>query len=310
MSMREYERFVYRACHVEEDGDPVAHWLATRERAVAAGRASSAAHASCGSSAPTPTSASSSRGARGRSRTGATTCPTARSTRARSRPETEGHIRFTFPALFQGREVDDIRLSFEERRGGRRRGRARRGSFLDALLDLDDGARRLGEVAFGLNYEIDEFTSNTLFDEKIGGTMHVALGAAFKELGGRNESALHWDLVCDLRTEGEVYADGEPVWRAGPFPGGRRAGLTRTRVRSSMANICSGRYFFWQLLVLVAWAFVARASQGAGQRSPLHGEAGRHALVDRVDALRGRPARRHLEDPAREPPRRDADPPG
>src|SRR5204863_89865 len=81
----------------------------------------------------------------------------------------------------------------------------------------EDGARRLGEVAFGLNYEIDRFTANTLFDEKIGGTMHVALGSAFEELGGQNESALHWDLVCDLRADGEVYADGELIWRAGRF---------------------------------------------------------------------------------------------
>jgi aminopeptidase len=130
--------------------------------------------------------------------------------------ETEGEISFSFPALFQGREVDGIRLRFEE--GSVVAAEARNGSaFLDALLDLDDGSRRLGEVAFGLNYEIDRFTSNTLFDEKIGGTMHVALGSAFRELGGRNDSALHWDLVCDLREEGEVYADGELIWRAGRF---------------------------------------------------------------------------------------------
>jgi len=89
--------------------------------------------------------------------------------------------------------------------------------FLEALLEVDEGARRLGEVAFGLNYEIDRFTNNTLFDEKIGGTMHVALGSSFEELGGENTSALHWDLVCDLRQDGEVYADGELVWRAGHF---------------------------------------------------------------------------------------------
>jgi aminopeptidase len=129
---------------------------------------------------------------------------------------TEGEIRFTFPALFRGREVEDIRLRFE---GGKIVGAeaARGQEFLEALLDVDEGARRLGEVAFGLNYEIDRFTNNTLFDEKIGGTMHVALGSAFEELGGQNTSALHWDLVCDLRADGEVYADGALVWRAGRF---------------------------------------------------------------------------------------------
>jgi aminopeptidase len=129
---------------------------------------------------------------------------------------TEGEISFDFPALFHGREVTGIRLRFD---GGAVVGAeaARGGEYLDALLEMDEGARRLGEVAFGLNYEIDRFTQNTLFDEKIGGTMHVALGSSFEELGGRNRSSLHWDLVCDLREEGEVYADGELVWRAGRF---------------------------------------------------------------------------------------------
>ena len=86
-----------------------------------------------------------------------------------------------------------------------------------SLLDMDDGARVLGEVAFGLNYEIDRFTRNILFDEKIGGTMHLALGAAFAQAGGKNSSGLHWDMICDLREEGEVYADGELIWKAGAF---------------------------------------------------------------------------------------------
>jgi aminopeptidase len=82
---------------------------------------------------------------------------------------------------------------------------------------MDEGARVLGEVAFGLNYEIDRFTRNILFDEKIGGTMHLALGSAFPQAGGANTSGLHWDMICDLRAEGEVYADGELVWKAGRF---------------------------------------------------------------------------------------------
>jgi aminopeptidase len=129
---------------------------------------------------------------------------------------TEGEISFSYPALFHGREVAGIRLRFEQ--GRVVESEASRGhEHLEAMLELDEGARRLGEVAFGLNYEIERFTQNTLFDEKIGGTMHVALGAAFKDLGGQNDSVLHWDLVCDLREQGEVYADGELAWRAGHF---------------------------------------------------------------------------------------------
>ena len=122
--------------------------------------------------------------------------------------ETEGEISFSFPALFHGREVDGIRLRFED--GKVVSAEARRGGdFLEALLDLDEGARRLGEVAFGLNYEIDRFTSNTLFDEKIGGTMHVALGSALR--GARRDERLGAALGPRLR------------------PPGRRRGLRRRR---------------------------------------------------------------------------------
>src|ERR671937_2224112 len=130
--------------------------------------------------------------------------------------ETEGEIRFTFPAVFGGRVVEDVRLRFE---GGRvvAAEAASGDDYLQSLLAMDDGARVLGEAAFGLNYEIDRFTRDILFDEKIGGTVHLALGASFKKVGGQNDSGLHWDLICDLRTDGEVYADGELVWKAGRF---------------------------------------------------------------------------------------------
>src|SRR6266536_1236973 len=130
--------------------------------------------------------------------------------------ETEGEIRFTFPAMFSGRAVEDVRLRFE---GGRvvAADAATGGDYLRSLLDMDEGARVLGEAAFGLNYEIDRFTRDILFDEKIGGTLHFALGSSFKQLGGRNESGLHLEMIGDLREEGEVYADGELVWKAGRF---------------------------------------------------------------------------------------------
>jgi aminopeptidase len=89
--------------------------------------------------------------------------------------------------------------------------------FLREMLAMDDGARRLGEFAFGMNDSVQEFTGHTLFDEKLGGTVHMALGKAYPESGGTNESALHWDLVCDLRGESEVHADGELVYRNGAF---------------------------------------------------------------------------------------------
>ncbi|MFI5275166.1 MAG: aminopeptidase, partial [Ktedonobacterales bacterium] len=125
------------------------------------------------------------------------------------------HIAFTYPAVFGGREVDGVRLEFEE--GKVVRASADKGEdYLNSLLDLDEGARRLGEGAFGLNYDIQRFTRNILFDEKIGGTIHLALGQSFAEIGGQNTSALHWDMVCDMR-DGEAYADGELIYKGGKF---------------------------------------------------------------------------------------------
>ncbi len=128
----------------------------------------------------------------------------------------EGEIHFTYPASFQGRLVEDVRLVFS---GGEvvEASAARGQDFLDGMLQMDDGARRAGEFAFGMNDAITQFTKNTLFDEKIGGTVHLALGKAYPESGGQNLSALHWDLVCDLRSGSEVYADGELVYRDGRF---------------------------------------------------------------------------------------------
>ena len=130
---------------------------------------------------------------------------------------TEGTIRYSFPALHQGRECDGIELVFKA--GKVVDARAAKGQdFLLTTLDMDAGSRILGEFAIGTNYGITRHTRNILFDEKIGGTCHAALGAAYPESGGKNESALHWDMVCDLRQPGcQILADGEPVLIAGRF---------------------------------------------------------------------------------------------
>jgi aminopeptidase len=215
MSLEEYERFVFRACHVEEPGDPVAHWRGVRaelrRRAETLGQARELRLVGPGTDLRLGVD-----GRRWQAADGRQNMPDGEVYTSPLETVTEGEISFAFPALFRGREVGDIHLRFE---GGAvvQAEAGRGGEYLDALLALDEGARRLGEVAFGLNYEIDRFTQNTLFDEKIGGTMHVALGSSFEDLGGQNTSMLHWDLVCDLREGGEVYADGELVWKAGRF---------------------------------------------------------------------------------------------
>lgn len=131
----------------------------------------------------------------------------------------EGTVRFTYPAAFAGRSVSGVELEF--RGGGVVNARAAQGEeLLHEMLALDDGAKHAGEFSFGLNEAVTEFTGHTLFDEKIGGTVHLALGASYPESGGQVQSALHWDLVCDLRSGSEVYADGELVYRDGRFVDG------------------------------------------------------------------------------------------
>jgi len=118
-----------------------------------------------------------------------------------------GHIRYTYPACVDGREVEDVRLQFKDGKVIEATA-AKNEGFLLKMLETDKGARYVGEFAFGTNYGIQQFTKNGLFDEKIGGTIHLALGAGYPESGSKNKSAIHWDMVCDLRKGGEVRVDG------------------------------------------------------------------------------------------------------
>ena len=130
----------------------------------------------------------------------------------------QGRIRYTFPAVYGGKEVENVRLVFK--RGKVVEARADKGEkYLHATIESDAGARFVGELAFGTNYGIRQFTRNTLFDEKIGGTMHIALGASLPESGGKNKSAVHWDMVCDTRKGFVVYGDGKPILKNGKWLG-------------------------------------------------------------------------------------------
>ncbi len=127
-----------------------------------------------------------------------------------------GIVRYSFPAVHHGREVHDIELTFEQGRVVDARA-SKNLDFLLKMIDQDEGARQVGEVAIGTNYNITQYTKNTLFDEKIGGTFHLAVGAGYPETGNRNESGLHWDMVCDLRPGGTITVDGEIISRNGRF---------------------------------------------------------------------------------------------
>ena len=128
----------------------------------------------------------------------------------------EGEIYYDLPAIYQGKEVLGIRLKFKK-------GKVIEASadknekFLIAMLDTDKGARYLGEVGIGVNYGIKHFSKDILFDEKIGGTVHLAVGRSYKDAGGKNESAIHWDLIKDLRNSGAIYVDGRLIQKSGRF---------------------------------------------------------------------------------------------
>jgi len=127
---------------------------------------------------------------------------------------TRGVVTFSYPALYGGQSVEGIRLEFE---GGKVVDATARKNeeFLIKTLDTDGGSRILGELGIGTNYGITAFTGEILLDEKIGGTIHLALGASYPESGGTNESAVHWDMVCDLRKGGHITVDGDPLMQDG-----------------------------------------------------------------------------------------------
>ena len=214
MSLAEYEEFLYAAAFLD-DGDPVARWREFSERL------DRVVDLLAGKDELRVVAEDTDLTFRIGDRTwvaskGHENFPDGEVFTAPLDDSAQGRIRFTFPAVFRGRQVEDVRLRFE---GGEVvEATASRGEdFLREMVALDEGARRVGELAFGLNEAIRVFTRNILFDEKIGGTMHLALGSAYAECGGVNRSALHWDMICDLRSGSEVYADGELVYRDGRF---------------------------------------------------------------------------------------------
>jgi len=128
----------------------------------------------------------------------------------------EGTVRFTIPSSPPGVVVEDVTLEFRE--GKVVGARAERGdAYLQATLETDAGARFLGELGIGTNFGIDRPIGTILFDEKIGGTVHLALGRSYPETGGTNESSVHWDMICDLRTHGRLSADGATILETGQF---------------------------------------------------------------------------------------------
>ena len=218
-SLREYEDFVFKAGYLDHD-DPAAQWMKIREqqqRVVDYLNGKSLLHFQ------TPTGTDLKVNVDGMTWincAGESNFPDGEVFTGPNLEHADGGVngvvRYSFPAVHNGREVHDIELTFEQ--GRVVDAKASKGlDFLEAMLDQDEGARSLGEIAIGTNYQVTEYTKNTLFDEKIGGTFHAAVGAGYPETGNSNQSGLHWDMVCDLRTGGTITVDGEVISRDGKF---------------------------------------------------------------------------------------------
>lgn len=128
----------------------------------------------------------------------------------------EGWVRFSYPAVLRGVEVEGVELTFDSGRVSEASA-VKNEAFLLSMLNSDEGARYLGEWAIGTNDNIKRFTKNILFDEKLGGTIHMALGRGYPETGSVNQSSIHWDMICDMKDGGQIVVDGQLIYESGEF---------------------------------------------------------------------------------------------
>ncbi len=219
MSLREYENFVFNAGHLDKP-NPVAEWkkIARRQQKVVdflTGKKEIHFRASNGTDLTVNVEGMNWINCCGKENFPDGEVFTGPNLKAKD-GGVNGVVRYSFPAVHHGREVHDIELTFEKGKVVKAAA-SRNEQFLHRMLDMDRGARRLGEIAIGTNDQIQQYTKNTLFDEKIGGTFHAAIGAGYPETGNTNSSGLHWDMVCDLREGGTITVDGEVISKNGKF---------------------------------------------------------------------------------------------
>ena len=213
MSLEEYEHFVFNACKLFEP-DPVAAWLEVRR---------SQQHIvdhlnNCQSVRYVNEKMDITFSTEGRiwmNSDGQTNMPSGEVYTSPVENAVNGMVNFSYPCLYNGHEVEDVTLWVKD--GYIERWEAKRGKdYLDKTFQIE-GARRFGEAAIGTNYSIDKMTKNILFDEKIGGTIHMAIGQSYLQTGGKNESSVHWDMINDMTKGGEIFADGAMIYQNGQF---------------------------------------------------------------------------------------------
>lgn len=216
MGLQEYQDFVYQACHADENtDDPVAYWRGVQKQQAQIVKRIEG-HDQVQLRGPHVDLRLSIQGRTFRNSSGQHNMPDGEVYTGPVEDSVQGWVRYTYPAVTQGRMVTGIELKFEQGKVVDAKAEKNQ-DFLLRMLDSDPGARYVGEFAIGTNFGINRFTRNILFDEKIGGTFHMAVGAGYPETGSRNTSAIHWDMICDLRQDSEILVDGELVYRNGEF---------------------------------------------------------------------------------------------
>jgi aminopeptidase len=216
MCLEEYENFVYDACHVDaKTDDPIAYWrgVEAEQKRIADAFIGHDKVAIKGRDCDLSLSI--------RDRVfvnsyGIHNMPDGEIFTGPVEESVTGWVRFSYPSTYQSRQVREVALTFKDGRVVEARA-GKNEAFLHEMLETDAGAKYLGEFAIGMNSGITRHTGNTLFDEKIGGTFHVALGAGYPDTGSKNNSAIHWDMVCDMRQGGEISLDGQVVYSNGAF---------------------------------------------------------------------------------------------
>ena len=214
MSLRDYEDFVYSATYCDKD-DPVAEWMRIHDEQQKVVDWLNGKKLVTVKS-PNVDLSLSIEGRTFINSDGSHNMPSGEVFTGPVEDSVNGWVEYTYPAIEKGKEVEGIRLEFKD--GKVVKAKAEKNEeFLLAMLDSDEGSRYLGEFAIGTNYGIQKFTKSILYDEKIGGSFHMALGAGYPETGSKNVSAIHWDMICDIREDSEIRVDGELLYKDGKF---------------------------------------------------------------------------------------------
>nr|MBS0036699.1 aminopeptidase [Saprospiraceae bacterium] len=213
MSLDDFSKFVFEACRLNED-DPTESWLEVRrEQQKIVDFLNS--KETIQYKGPNIDVTFNTKGRIWINSDGTANMPSGEVFTAPVEDKVDGYVKFSYPAIYMGEEVENVELWIEK--GEIVKWDATRGkSFLDRIFEIP-GTRRFGEVAVGTNYRIQKMTKNILFDEKIGGTIHMAIGQSYLQNGGKNQSTVHWDMITDMTKDSFIKADGEVIYKNGKF---------------------------------------------------------------------------------------------